>query len=87
MVASIYGVKEKTIKMIQQSGLCRMIKRSRDPVAPAPVNVELGTGQQQSERYQNRTTTSSNQVKTKNLFAKVFRIYEKSLYHLINTLL
>ena len=76
VVASIYGVKEKTVKMIQQSGLCRMMNRSRDTVAPAPVNVELGTGKQPPGGYQNSTTSSLNQVKTNHQFAKVFGIYK-----------
>ena len=61
VVASCYGVKEKTIQAIRQSCMYKIITRWRHPVGPAQENIELGHGQQAGN--QNTAIPSSNQVK------------------------
>ena len=54
VVASIYEIRENTIRTIQQSGVYKMITRWSHPVAPAPENIELGIRQQDQDEQGNR---------------------------------
>ena len=49
VVASCYGLKDNTIKTIQQSGVFEIMTRWRHPVASAQENIELGVVQQQPQ--------------------------------------